>query len=219
MFTPSHKDLDLSPKPANNSELPIENPFEPPQVLDKTSFPIASSANPIVGQRIQFFTYHFIKQHFVLLRRSDWELLIKVFEELETLQVAIGRWFMSAQPMQIAQPFTSKGQEWVILPTNAWQRFIQQIEDCANAFSYGLNHLQLEQIESFDRFSDLSLSDVIADSLCVDSPIEKSSPDRRVFIPKSASTDGGIAENFDHSFDHSFTDRKGSSSSPIARPG
>jgi hypothetical protein len=215
MFTPSHKDLDLPLNPTNESELSFAIPFEPPQFLDQTPDPITASTKPPLGQRVQLFIYHFTNQHFVLLKRSDWELLIKVFEELETLQVAMGRWFMSVQPLQIAQPFTFKGQEWVILPTNAWQRLIQQIKNCANVFSDGLNHLQVEQIESFDLFSDLSLSDVMADASGVNSQTENSSLDDRAFIPAPTQTDKDTDKDLDH---HSFTNGESSSSPPIARP-
>ncbi|WP_416669539.1 hypothetical protein [Egbenema bharatensis] len=104
-------------------------------------------ASPVDNGHIKFFTCDFDKRQVVVLSRVDWDLLIKLFEAMERLQVAMGKGFMTVQPLQVVHHITHREQALVILPLNAWQRLLRQIEDCSRACDWELFNLHVEQLK------------------------------------------------------------------------
>jgi hypothetical protein len=96
---------------------------------------------------IRFCTCAVRGQLSVILSLDDWELLIQLYEELEKVQLAMGKGFMPIQPLQIANHLTVKGRSLVVLPANAWERLAYQIENFTNAADWDGFTNELTQLE------------------------------------------------------------------------
>lgn len=116
------------------------------QILES---PISFIFSPIDdGDRpIRFCTCSIRGQLSVILNLADWELLIQLYEELEKVQVAMGKGFMPIQPLQIANHVTIRGRSLVVLPANAWERLTFQIENFSDAADWDGFNTELEQLE------------------------------------------------------------------------